>query len=166
MSGDREKRMLPEKALHYLKEGLAATPVVIDRLLREAAPEQYDLRPDPERFTLREVMGHLADWEGVWMERAQRILSEENPDLPGYDEGVWAIEHGYARMDVAQQQTRFREGRAKLLALLGRLSAEEWTRTARHSVWGEITLVGLATLALGHDGYHMRQIAQWIDRRA
>jgi uncharacterized damage-inducible protein DinB len=158
--------MLPEKALHYLKEGLAATPVVIDRLLREAAPEQYDLRPDPERFTLREVMGHLADWEGVWMERAQRILTEENPDLPGYDEGAWAIEHGYARMDVAEQQARFREGRAKLLALLDPLSAEEWTRTAQHSEWGEITLVGLATLVLGHDGYHTRQIAEWIDRKA
>lgn len=154
--------MLPPKVLHYLLEGLAATPVVIDRMLQEATEADYDRRPDPERFTLREVMGHLADWEGVWMERATRIVHEEHPHLRGYDEGQWAIDHNYGRMDVREQQARFRDGRARLVTLLRDLSPDQWQRTAGHDEWGEITMAGMATLILGHDGYHTRQVAEWL----
>src|SRR2546430_2130653 len=140
--------MLPDKARHYLLEGLNGTPVVIDRLLRDATDADFDRRPDPARFTIREVMGHLADWEGVWLERATRILGEEHPSLPGYDEGRWAIDHDYAHMDVAEQQARFRDGRARLTSLLHKLSREQWDRTANHGEWGEITLAGMATLIL------------------
>ena len=41
--------MLPTGARGYLLHGLAATPVVVDRLLRDAVPKVYDRRPDPER---------------------------------------------------------------------------------------------------------------------
>ena len=33
-----------------------------------------DRKPDPERFTIREVVAHMADWEGVWLERARRVV--------------------------------------------------------------------------------------------
>src|SRR5258708_3599403 len=128
--------MLPAKARHYLLEGLRGTPVVVDRLLREAIETDFDRRPDPARFTIREVMGHLADWEGVWMERASRILNEDHPSLPGYDEGQWAIDHDYAHMNVAEQQTRFRVGRARFADLFRGLSPDQWERTANHGEWG------------------------------
>src|SRR6266496_3710617 len=146
--------MLPAKARHYLLEGLSGTPVVIDRLLADATEKDFDVRPDPARFTIREVLGHLADWEGVWMERATRILNEDHPSLLGYDEGQWAIDHDYAHMNVAEQRARFREGRANFIDLLHDLSPDQWSRTAGHDEWGEVTLAGMATLILGHDGYH------------
>src|SRR5689334_15273409 len=110
--------MLPDQARGYLLHGLGATPVVVDRLLREATPDDYDRRPDPERFTLREVLAHLADWEPIWLERLRKLRTESQPALPSYDEGQLAIDHDYAHADVNEQQARFRDGRAALLRFL------------------------------------------------
>jgi uncharacterized damage-inducible protein DinB len=155
--------MLPEQVRQYLLHGLAATPIVLEKLLREATPADYDRRPDPERFTLREVVAHLADWEPVWMERLEKIRSEENPILPSYDEGQWAIDHDYARADVAGRLARFREGRARVIRHLEGLSPEQWERTGQHTQWGALTVATLMMLILGHDGYHLRQTAEWLD---
>src|SRR6185369_15230445 len=157
--------MFPDKARFYVMQGLAGAPYVIDRLLQGAASDEFDKRPDPERFTIREVMGHLADWEGVWLERLIRIRDEDNPYLPGYDEGQWAIDHDYAHMDVREQQSRFRDGREKLVSALKGLTPEQWERTASHGEWGSITVEAMAALVLGHDGYHTRQIADWLNAK-
>ena len=154
--------MLPDKARFYVMQGLAGVPYVIDRLLKGADSDDFDLRPDPERFTIREVMGHLADWEGVWLERILKMRDEEHPFLPGYDEGQWAIDHDYAHMDVRAQQARFRQGRESLVSTLRALSNEQWERTASHGEWGHVTIEGVAALVLGHDGYHTRQISEWL----
>jgi uncharacterized damage-inducible protein DinB len=154
--------MLPDQARRYLLHGLAATPVVVDRLLRDAEPADYDRRPDPERFTLREVIAHLADWEPIWLERLQKIRTENQPTLPSYDEGQMAIDHDYAHADVGEQQARFREGRARLLQFLQELSPAEWERSGLHTQWGALSIETLAVLVHGHDGYHLRQIAEWL----
>jgi hypothetical protein len=128
--------MPPDPVRRYLLHGLAATPVVIDRLLRDAAPGDYDRRPDPERFTLREVLAHLADWEPIWLERLEKIRSEARPALPSYDEGQLAIDRDYAHADPARQRACFREGRTRLLQFLEELASDDWERTGRHSQWG------------------------------
>lgn len=155
--------MLPDQARRYLLHGLAATPVVIDRLMRAATAADDDRRPDPERFTLREVIAHLADWETVWRERLERIRAETEPLLPNIDEGRMAIERDYAHSHVTGRQAQFRDGRAALLRLLTSLQPEEWQRAGRHSEWGAMTIADLATLVLGHDAYHLRQIAEWLE---
>jgi uncharacterized damage-inducible protein DinB len=155
--------LLPEGARSYLLHGLEATPVLIERLLREATTADYDRRPDPERFTLREVMAHLPDWEPVWLERLQKIHAEDHPVLKGYDEGQWAIDHDYAHADVSDRQARFRNGRARLVKFLLELPPEAWEQTGQHSQWGPLSIAALATLVLGHDGYHLRQISEWLD---
>ena len=70
--------MLPEKARFYLMKGLESAPVVIKRMLRTADSVDWDRRPDPERFSLREVLSHLADWEPIWLERIRRMAEEDN----------------------------------------------------------------------------------------
>jgi len=154
--------VLPHKSRHYLLQGLTGTPDVVDQLLRGASRDMLDRRPDPARFTLREVVCHLADWEGVWLERLSAMRTRDNPALQGYDEGQWALDHDYAHADMAEQQARFRAGRAELMALLESLAPEEWERAGCHSEIGPVTIESLAVLVLGHDGYHTRQIAQWI----
>lgn len=160
--------MLPDYVRNYLLHGLNDTPVTLDFLLKHASERDYDRRPDPQRFTVREVLGHLADWESIWLERMLRMRDEDNPTLPGYDEGQLAIDHDYAHQDVTAQQTRFREGRAELMAYLHTLEAEGWqragVRTEGEAIVGRVTVEALATLILAHDAYHLRQIAEWLER--
>jgi uncharacterized damage-inducible protein DinB len=155
--------MLPNAAGKYLLDGLAATPVVVDRLLAAAPEADYDRRPDPERFTTREMMAHLADWEPIWLERLTLIRDTDNPPLPNRDPDEWAARNSYGTADVAEQQARFRAGREKLLALLTALTPEQWERRGTHSAWGPLSMEELAVLVLGHDGYHLRQLAEWLE---
>ncbi len=147
----------------YIISGLEATPTVLDQLLRWQNEETFDKQPDPERFSLREVICHLADWEGVWLERMRRMASENNPELPSYDEGQWAIDHNYKEANAYEQIEKFVEGRQALVAFLKDLAPEQWERTGIHSQWGPISIASLATLVIGHDGYHAKQIVEWLN---
>ncbi len=157
--------MLAQYVRNYLIHGLSATPVVIEYLLRDATEADYDRRPDPERFTIREAVAHLADWEGVWLERATRIIEEHHPTLPGYDEGQWAIDHDYARLDVMEQLRKFQHGRARLAAYLSGLTPVQWEREGERE-FGPISIAHQTAMVLGHDGYHLRQITEWLQAGA
>ena len=148
-------------ARRYLLHGLNASPIAAEALLAGLTDAQADRRPDPERFTIREALCHLADWEFVWLERIQRIINEDNPLLPGYDEGQMAIDRNYAGQNLAEQLARFREGRAALAALLQGLSPEQWERAGLRDEIGPVTINDLATLVLGDDGYHLRQFVEF-----
>jgi len=62
--------MLPERTRHYLLLDLDSAPDVLARMLQGVTdPAVFDARPDPARFTLREMVAHLADWEAVFLRR-------------------------------------------------------------------------------------------------
>jgi hypothetical protein len=153
--------MLPKKVETYLLGALAGAPDVFEALVWGMTEEEADRRPDPERFSIREAIAHLADWEDVFRKRLLQTRDEANATLQGYDEGQWAIDHDYARSDWRAQLQLFRAGRAKLVALLRALTPAQWERTAIHTEIGPITMEQQAVLILAHDGYHETQIAQW-----
>lgn len=148
----------------YVLSGLRATPEVYSRLLDGITEEEEQRRPDPERFTIREAIAHLADWEPIYQGRGERIRDEEIPYLPGYDEGKLALERNYAAQPVAESLARFIEGRKALLAFFEGLTDSDWTRLGNRDEIGMISLGDLATMILGHDGYHALQVIEY--RRA
>ena len=80
--------MLTERTRLYLLLDLESAPDVLARLLADTSePAVYDRRPDPDRFTLREMVAHLADWEAVFLDRLSKTRDEENATLQGLDEG-------------------------------------------------------------------------------
>ena len=145
---------------NYVASGLAASPAILHELLKDLSPAQADSRPDPERFTIREAVAHLADWEVIWRGRIERILTETEPMLENLDEGEIAIQNRYHETDVAEQAARFARERAGLVETLRSLAPEQWERIGRHSSWNGITVDGFAALVLGHDGYHHQQVIE------
>ena len=155
--------MLPETVKSYLLHDLQATPDLMDRLLADVAdPATYDRRPDPERFTLREVLAHLADWEDIFRQRIQRTVEEDNPTLLDIDEGRIAMENDYAHADPAECRRRFRRGRAELLTTLRALTPAQWERVGTNTVIGPYSVGTQTVLIAGHDGYHLHQIVEWL----
>lgn len=153
--------MIPERIRKYTLEALTATPIVLGKLLTGITDAEADHRPDPERFTIREALAHMADWEPIWYERLSRIIEGENPTLPGYDEGQFAIDRDYAHSDVREQLAKFAEGRAKIRAYVASVPADAWDRTGVHGEIGPMTFHDLITLLLAHDGYHLKQFAEF-----
>lgn len=148
-------------ARNYLFTALEAQPELFAKALAGLTTEEADRRPDPNRFNIREVMAHLAEWEGVFLNRMQRIVEEDRPTLPGYDEGVWAIEHDYASKDPLDQLSLFKEGRQKMVAYLRDRTTADWQRTGDRPEIGVITLEALTLLIPLHDTYHLQQVYQW-----
>lgn len=148
-------------ARRYVLHALEAGPVLVEALTAGLTDAEADRRPDPERFTLREVLCHLADWEPIWLERVSRIARESNPQLPSIDEGQMAIANDYAHQDLATQIARYRAGRENLIAFLRALSPADWERSGIRDELGDVTIDDIATFVIGHDGYHYRQLVEF-----
>lgn len=156
--------MMPAVVRKYLIAALSGTPEVVERLLLDlhADDPRWDLRPDPARFSLREIVAHLADWEPIHLARLGRMLTEENPILPDIDEGKMAVDNDYAHSDPHGSLEWLRGGRQKLMKDFEALSSDQWIRSAMRETVGPLTVEEFAAFIAAHDGYHTRQIAQWL----
>ena len=156
--------MLPPTALYYLLAGLEGTPDVLETLLYDLKPDdaRWDARPDPERFTLREIVAHLADWNPIFLNRIEQIRDEDKPFLADIDEGAIAVQNDYAHSAPHASLARFRADRATMLTTLRALPTDAWERVGHRDTIGFLTLENMATFILAHDSYHTRQTAQWL----
>ena len=150
----------------YLLNALSGTPDVLEGFLKSMPDENplWDFRPYPERFTLREVVAHLADWEPIFLERMARIRNETEPVLLSYDEGQFALDNDYAHQSPQANLIRFREGRERMFVFLGTVQPGDWERSGLFNPPDSIivSLESWVVQVLGHDGYHTQQVAQWL----
>lgn len=152
--------MITRPLLDYVVNGLEAGPRVQSALL--AGEVNWDRRSEPDRFTLREMVAHLADWEDIWAARVQRFLTEEHPMLESIDEGQIAVERDYASQEPLANLARYGAGREALVAKLRALPIEAWARTGHRQFVGDLTLFELAALIAGHDSYHLKQTVEFL----
>ncbi|HRK22860.1 MAG TPA: DinB family protein [Fimbriimonadaceae bacterium] len=143
----------------YLYPGLEAGPQTIRRLIRQIGPDQMDVPTHPDRFSPRYVVAHLADWEPISRGRMQTAVANPGAGVPGIDEVVRAEEQGYSSWDPLEQAEVFITRRAETLAFLKSLAPEDWAKTSVHSERGAMTVYDYANMELGHDLYHVIQLA-------
>ena len=146
----------------YILGALENNAVVLNYLLRDLAGDspQWDARPDAERFTLREMVAHLLDYDMVSRERFERVIREDNPELPNWDMDA-AAEH-YAKRDAVGELKLLLESRQTLAAWLEGLSTDEWQRSGSRPGVGTFSVFEGVALMLGHDAYHLRQAVEWL----
>ncbi len=156
--------MKPPFVHQYVQNALTASPVVLRALTRHLAAEDptWDKRPHPDRFSLREIAAHLADWEAIWQERFELALREDAPEMPDTEPGRIAAERDYAHSDPLANVERFAEGRKDLAALIASIEPDAFERTIVRPGLGPLTVDALIVLLVSHDGYHMRQVAEWL----
>lgn len=147
-----------------IKMAVAGTPDTLEALLAgiESTDPIWDGRPDLERFTLREIVAHLADYDLLWPARLSRTLAEENPIHVPANPGQMALDHGYAAIDPLVSIATFRDRRSALVTLLHDTPEDLWQRTARWGEMGTVTFEEQAAVVVIHDSYHTSQIAQWL----
>jgi hypothetical protein len=136
----------------------AATPAKIVSLIRGLTPRQLCRRPAPGKWSIQEIISHLADTEMVMNCRARWIAFEDHPSLVPFDQERWAAGRIREREPLAETLERFRAVRRSQLRLFRHASRNEFRRTGFHPERGVVTLrVQLETLA-GHDLNHLAQI--------
>ena len=143
-----------------LLQALAALPEDLARVVA-GRPLDELVRPASDGgWGVIENLCHLRDWEEIFLERARAIVERERPDLPAFDDDLWAIERDYRGQDPGRVLERFRELRAQLVEFLAGLPAAAWQRRGVHAVHGEITLRWLIEELREHGEAHLAQIRQ------
>lgn len=116
-------------------------------------------RPEvPGKWSILEMMQHLADAELVWSFRLRKVIAEDRPALAGYDQNRWAEQLGYKDADFREVLELFSVLRRANLKLLYAQGPAVFTRVAVHAERGEETLQKLLKLFAGHDLAHLNQL--------
>lgn len=141
-----------------LLERLRKGPETVGAALSGVTNGELDYSPAPGKWTVRQILAHLADAEMVGADRLRRVIAEDNPTLIGYDQNAWAIGLDYDHRGPAQSLELFRMARASNYELLRRLPERAFDRTGNHSEVGTVSLRRLLEIYADHAENHARQI--------
>ncbi len=120
--------------------------------------EEEDFAPAPGKWSVRQIVAHLADAELVGAHRFRQVVAEANPTLIAFDQDAWTRNLDYARRKPKQSLETFRRIRAENYELLKGLPEEAFERTGNHSENGAVTLRRLLEGYAGHAESHARQL--------
>ena len=115
-------------------------------------------RPAPGRWSVIEILAHLADAEIVGAWRFRTVLASNGVPLQAYDQNVWAGAFNYADADPALSLELFDVTRRGTLALLRRVDQALYDNARMHAERGPESVHHLMRLYAGHDVNHIRQV--------
>ena len=120
-----------------------------------AIPESLaGFRYAPGKWSIREVVGHVADSERVFAFRALAFARGERSPLPSFDENEYARCSGHDATPLRELTEEFAAVRAATMHLLRHLPPDAWTRTGVAS--GQpVSVRALAFIMAGHVAHHL-----------
>ncbi|MCI0397863.1 MAG: DinB family protein [Chloroflexi bacterium] len=122
-------------------------------------------RPEPDQWSLTEVLCHLRDVEReVHQSRFRALLRAEHAFLPGVTADEWAEERGYRRQNGPAALADFLAARQETLRLLKDLDDSLWQRQGQHAFFGPTSMHELLYLVARHDELHWEQIKALLHR--
>lgn len=143
-----------------------ATAGKLARLINGASSADLRRRPAPDRWSVTEIVAHLADAEIVGAFRMRFILGSPGAPIVAYDQNAWARSGHYQERDPRQSIEQFRVLREGNLALLASLTPDQWKQHGMHSERGQETIEHIARMFAGHDINHLQQIETILGRSA
>lgn len=122
--------------------------------LRAIPDAKAGFRYAPDKWTIREVVGHLSDAERIFTYRALRIARGDETPLPGFDENAFVSRARLDDRSFAGLIDEYAAVRAATVALFDSLFPEEWTRRGIASDKG-VSVRALAWITAGHEIHHV-----------
>jgi len=127
-------------------------------LTRGLTPKQLRWKPAPEKWSIAEILAHLADGEIIVSWRLRSIIAANGTTVQSYDQNAWASAFEYQKRDVKHSIETFRILRENNLAMLKALPKEAWEKYGTHQERGKETIAQVVRLYAGHDTNHLKQI--------
>jgi hypothetical protein len=145
--GDRDPLAVQAELLPALRAAVDGLP---DDVLRR--PER------PSKWSVLQVIQHLADTELAYSYRMRMILAHDTPPIQAYDQDQWADRLRYNEVDLEAALAQLDALRTVNLWLLRGLTDDEWARTGLHGERGAESIHRIVHMLAGHDLVHRRQI--------
>lgn len=137
--------------------------------LKEFPEEMWQWKPAPEKWSVHEVLIHIADSEANSYVRCRRFIAEPGSGVYGYDENKWATKCNYHKRSIDEALELFRLLRKTTYDLIKTVDEETWlTATVNHSENGIMKFEEWLKIYEEHVPIHIRQmkrnLAAWNAR--
>ncbi|HLP20505.1 MAG TPA: DinB family protein [Chitinophagales bacterium] len=144
--------------------------LLIDKL-KEFPREMWQWKPAPEKWSIHEVLVHIADSEANSYIRCRRFIAEPGSGVYGYDENLWAKSLGYHNQSIEDALELFKWLRKASYELIKTVDETTWqTATINHSENGVMTFEDWLRTYEEHVPVHIRQmqrnLSAWRAARA
>ncbi|PYT30047.1 MAG: hypothetical protein DMG58_15185 [Acidobacteria bacterium] len=133
-------------------------PELLAVVLTGVYGDETDFTLAPGKWSIRQLIAHLADSELVGAQRFRQVIAEDNPALGAFDQDAWARNLDYTRKQPKQSLESFRRVRAENYELLKSLPESAFERTGVHAERGPLTLRQLLEGYAEHAESHARQM--------
>jgi len=167
---------MPETAQQYIQRILGhvegqdalkvqrATAGKLKKLIHGLTPRQLKWQPEPGKWSIVEILAHLADAEIVASWRMRSIVGQDGITIQPFDQDVWTSVFQYSKRDPKLSIEVFRVLRENNLAMLKALPPDAWERHGMHLERGKETIAHLARMFAGHDTNHVVQIERIVSQ--
>ena len=147
--------------LAFAITSLQASGAAIQSLAAYLLPSEAAWKPSPDRWSVLEVINHLADEEAEDF-RARLEVIVHRPDQPftPIDPAAWVSERAYSERDLGESLQRFAAERSRSLGWLKELDEESLGRAKDHPTMGPVTGRRMLASWVAHDLLHVKQITR------
>ncbi len=144
---------------------LSSTAATIGRLITGRSTAELQRQPSPGRWSIAQIVSHLADSEIVFAFRVRQILAAPGGPIQAFDQDAWVDSQHAASSDAFASLSLFAALRVANLALLRGLTDEERRRVGVHAERGDESLAHMMPLYAGHDRNHLAQVERILAAR-
>jgi uncharacterized damage-inducible protein DinB len=135
-----------------------AAPKKFAALTKGLSKKQLAQRPGPGKWSIAEILAHLADAELVIGYRMRLILAANGTTIQAFDQDAWAATFSYSRRDPKISLETFRALRENNLRLLSSVPRQSWKNYGEHQERGKETIGHIVRMMAGHDLNHLLQV--------
>jgi uncharacterized damage-inducible protein DinB len=135
-----------------------ATAKKLAALTKGLTKKQFTQKPEQGKWSIAEILAHLADAEVVASWRLRLILGQNGAPVKAYDQDAWAQTFNYAGRDPKTSLAVFCTLRESNLALLKSVPKALWENYGMHEERGKETIAHIVRMFAGHDLNHLGQV--------
>jgi len=143
--------------MHYqtLIDQYLAGPELLERSIKGLNDEQLDAKPIVGKWSTRQVVCHIVDFEPIYADRMKRVIAENCPMFFGGDPDVFAAGLAYQNRPVGTELDLLAAVRTQMATILRDLKAEDFERIGKHSEAGPLSLETLLQRISDHVPHHV-----------
>jgi uncharacterized damage-inducible protein DinB len=139
-------------------------PRTLAELIEGVAETTLSRKPAPSKWSVTEILAHMAEDELSSTWRYRQILEHDGPELLGFDQEMWARLGDYASWKPEEALEMFRLLREANLRMFAQLTPEQWQRHGVHAERGKLTVQELCRHMASHDINHIDQVRRILGR--
>ena len=136
----------------------AQGPAQLKAALARLPRESLDFRPGPGKWSIQDIVFHLAEADLHGYLRGRTIIAEPGAGIQAFDQDKWAASLDVADQPMGEVVDLFRLLREMMARQLRALSEAAWERFVLHPERGPVTLERWLEIYVGHLDAHLRQI--------